>query len=414
MGSNIVAAAMNTAVGIGQAEFLPRRRNAVRALFASDPTLRGAIVSEEPPSLEELSSMARNAPEWMRRRAFVLGLEILVCGNQSNLDVQGPTFRAIGELAGALQVLDEDFCVATLFPLRCKHIAGDVSDEVAEVMVAAMLSVGQGELATIQQIIALVPQLASRDREDLISRAAASLTTFSALLDRLGKLTSFRDKTYVLASEVAHASGLSNETEVRLNAIATAMPITAKLPANARILHAARFADRSTETVTALVAKLAGFAAAHAVLSIESGPLTPMLVFEALGKRTLTRFAGDDLGSTANQARAAFQSDWSPEQERAVVVVDGYITLEGVKHDALLVDAADRARGAASEAISFSMAIPYRPVTDSTPFAIHKPKLVALSPMTLDTTALIEAFWAGVDTHTKGAKFWTEHLDQSV
>lgn len=91
------------------------------------------------------------------------------------------------------------------------------------------------------------------------------------------------------------------------------------------------------------VEALASFALTHAVRSIvpEGGPLVPFCLLEgADGGRSLNRFVGD-LGESVERAREHVRTSGAV---RAAVAWDGYLTVDGVRGDALLVEASDAGR----------------------------------------------------------------------
>lgn len=84
---------------------------------------------------------------------------------------------------------------------------------------------------------------------------------------------------------------------------------------------------------------LAFFALDHAVDSIVAGgPLVPFAVTETDGDRSLSRFTGDLEGAQQN-ARSSVRS--AVGIDRAVVAWDGYLTAEGVRTDAIFVEASE-------------------------------------------------------------------------
>ena len=95
---------------------------------------------------------------------------------------------------------------------------------------------------------------------------------------------------------------------------------------------------------------------------------------------------------------------------RAVLVVDGYVSLESGKADALSVEAVRYVPSAAS----FSMAVPYRNPEAARGFAVFRPKFLRVEGVEPDFNRLGEAFFVGVDGHEKGAEVWTRHIDQSL
>jgi hypothetical protein len=155
-------------------------------------------------------------------------------------------------------------------------------------------------------------------------------------------------------------------------------------------------------------ASLAGFLTAHGIWCVSDGEtLVPMAAFEKNGKRKMIRFVAEQ---GAAQARTAVD-DNAHAGDRAVSVVDGYYTDQGIKHDALIIHAVDyfpRMR-------TLDIVVPYRPKSEK-PFAVHKPKFVDYTGFDFQSqlVSLAEAFFRGVDSHEEAAKLWNAHLDQSV
>jgi hypothetical protein len=156
---------------------------------------------------------------------------------------------------------------------------------------------------------------------------------------------------------------------------------------------------------------LAGFFAAHAVWSVSDGEtLVPMLAIERPdGSREMRRLVTDRVEEAVDRGH-----DWlenNPESvQRAVLIYDGYITLPSGKIDALLVEA----RKYQPQVQSFAIAVPYRHADSPAGFAVHRPKLIALDGDPLQSRAIVEAFFEGVDQHEKGAEVWDAYLDESV
>src|SRR5688572_20521696 len=134
-----------------------RERQALNALCKTVPELRSvnldALLPKALPALQQAAAQ----PEWLRRKAFVLGLEVMVRGNSG--EFEAANLKGANALWSLLR-LSEDFAAATLFPLRCKYVAGDVDDEVALTIVAAMLAVAaadgdvsQAELTAVAQVL---------------------------------------------------------------------------------------------------------------------------------------------------------------------------------------------------------------------------------------------------------------------
>lgn len=71
------------------------------------------------------------------------------------------------------------------------------------------------------------------------------------------------------------------------------------------------------------------------------GPLIPFVLMVDGGKRTMHRFAADRLEECLEQARAAVAS--APESATAYALAyDGYITIDGQRSDAVMVEACER------------------------------------------------------------------------
>jgi hypothetical protein len=152
------------------------------------------------------------------------------------------------------------------------------------------------------------------------------------------------------------------------------------------------------------LARLAGFFAAHGIWSVSTGEtLIPLVGLEKSdGTRELVRFASEDGVAQGKRLVAELR------EGRAAAVYDARITLPTGKTDALLVEARDGASGAA-----FLMAVPYRHASDARGFAVHRPKFLEI-PAGTSAASIGEAFFAGVDAHTKAAECWNAHIDESI
>jgi hypothetical protein len=158
-------------------------------------------------------------------------------------------------------------------------------------------------------------------------------------------------------------------------------------------------------------AELAGFFAAHAVWSVSDGStLVPILAFEKPdGSRMMHRLVSDELQESVARGREWLEKN--PEaSSRAVLIYDGFVTLETGKTDALLVEA----HLFGPEEQSFVMAIPYRHAESPAGFAVHRPKFLSFEGVEPDPAALGTAFFRGVGQHVKASKVWSEHLDESL
>jgi hypothetical protein len=158
------------------------------------------------------------------------------------------------------------------------------------------------------------------------------------------------------------------------------------------------------------VAEHAGLFAAHGIWCVsDGGPLTPMLAFERPdGSREMMRFVTEDLQAGAERGR-----QWLAENPEgathAVLVLDGFITLEGGKTDALIVEAVQYV----PERAGFTLAVPYRSKDSADGFAVYRPKFIDCDGAEPDFDRLGEAFFRGVDRHEQGAAVWNASLDQS-
>ena len=100
---------------------------------------------------------------------------------------------------------------------------------------------------------------------------------------------------------------------------------------------------------------LAFFALDHGVESIKNGgPLVPFAVTEGPDGRNLERFASERLEEGQAHARAHVRS--AGDAVRVAITYDGFVTLEGERSDAILVEAQERNRPA-----SVILAQRYRP-----------------------------------------------------
>jgi hypothetical protein len=158
-------------------------------------------------------------------------------------------------------------------------------------------------------------------------------------------------------------------------------------------------------------AELAGLFTAHAVWCVSDGStLIPMVAFhKADGTREMHRMVTDQLEDGVARGR-----QWIMENREApygaVLIYDGFVTLDVGKIDALLVEA----EWGGVQAQTFVMAVPYRHATNPAGFAVHRPKFISFVGFDPDLAELGEAFFRGVDQHEKGAEVWAAHLDQSI
>ncbi|BCY11986.1 hypothetical protein [Actinoplanes sp. L3-i22] len=158
-----------------------------------------------------------------------------------------------------------------------------------------------------------------------------------------------------------------------------------------------------------LLARLAGFFAAHGMWSIADGggPITPLLGHEkADGRRGGARFADEDLELAVKAGQAALAGN-AELAARAVLVFDGYVPLPSGRTDALIIEGAEYEPALRT----LRMAVPYRP----SPFAVFRPKFLLADGVERDGfAALGDAFYAGVDSHEQAGPLWNASLDQSI
>lgn len=157
---------------------------------------------------------------------------------------------------------------------------------------------------------------------------------------------------------------------------------------------------------------MVGIFAAHGIWSVADGAtLIPMIGFEqADGERGMVRFANEDVGVGAQAGRDALAANPNAAA-RAVLVVDAYLHLPAGRIDALVVEAVEYG----PEPRSLTIGVPYRPQPGPGGFAVHRPKILQIAGVAeSDAPGLIEAFFAGVDTHEPAASIWNANLDESI
>lgn len=154
--------------------------------------------------------------------------------------------------------------------------------------------------------------------------------------------------------------------------------------------------------------EMAGFIAAHAVWCVSGGEvLIPIFACERPDGRYLERLVSERAEAAVALGRERLERNPSGAS-RAVLVVDGYVTLPDGKTDALLIEG----RRYGEEAWAFSMAVPYRNAGDAAGFAVYRPKFLAVDGPAPDYATLGEVFFRGVDAHEHGGAVWAERMDQ--
>jgi hypothetical protein len=158
-------------------------------------------------------------------------------------------------------------------------------------------------------------------------------------------------------------------------------------------------------------ATLAGYFVAHGVWSISDGAsVIPMVADEGDHGRSFRKFVCEDSGASARQAEEWLEDNPAGAQ-RAVLVVDGFADLDGVRRDALIAHVIEYG----PPRRSLHIVLPYRPRAALGGFAVHAPRFGGAEGMDgIDIGSLGRAFFAGVVAHTVAGPIWTEHLDDSI
>lgn len=81
----------------------------------------------------------------------------------------------------------------------------------------------------------------------------------------------------------------------------------------------------------------------HGIESVKAsgpGPLIPFVMVETNGKRNLKRYVSERLEDGLDEGMRELEND--NDSEFAVLVYDGYLTIDGVKFDAVIVKGFDR------------------------------------------------------------------------
>jgi hypothetical protein len=167
----------------------------------------------------------------------------------------------------------------------------------------------------------------------------------------------------------------------------------------------------ATDADFSSAAALAGYFIAHGVWSVSDGaPVAPLVAHEGVGGRGFQKFVTDDVGASALQAEAWLETN--PQgAERAVLVLDGFADLDGVRRDALIARVVEY--GPPRRVLH--IVLPYRPRDADGGFAVHSPRFGGAEGLdAVDLEQLGQAFFAGVGAHAAASPIWTAHLDESV
>jgi hypothetical protein len=228
----------------------------IRSLAAAVPELEDADLTVLIPNAATAIRQGAQFPEWVRKRAFVLGVEVVTRGNEGDYKDGDANSRGVTMLQRGL-ALPEDFTNAVLTTVKAKYQGGDPETGVLETMVDAMLFVATatrtsiGRLRRVASILEMVPQLAGREITSLFYVpniiAGKPLPMLEPagpddLATRLRKIPQFRDKTFVLATEVATALGMDLATERAFDVVEQSLATTKGLPSSAKTTWSAKYA----------------------------------------------------------------------------------------------------------------------------------------------------------------------------
>ena len=142
------------------------------------------------------------------------------------------------------------------------------------------------------------------------------------------------------------------------------MRVTALVLASICLVMPSSSTAQSRLDASERLSDLAFLALDHGISSIEkSGPLVPFVVTEGSGERQIHRFVAEPYEESVAKARA-YCATLAPSIAAYALAYDGYITLGGVKYDAIIVHAAERGGGDA-----YLVAQRYKPTTAGNPLA---------------------------------------------
>lgn len=150
---------------------------------------------------------------------------------------------------------------------------------------------------------------------------------------------------------------------------------------------------------------LAGYFVAHGMWSISDGAaVRPTIVYVGSEGCCFHRFS-------IMQRAEEWLEENPRDAMRAVLVVDGWAELDGVRHDALIARVV--VYGPPRRALH--VVVPYRPSHDALGFAVHSPRFGAAENIEMEEIeGLSDAFFSGVVSHIAASPIWTEHIDESV
>ena len=154
--------------------------------------------------------------------------------------------------------------------------------------------------------------------------------------------------------------------------------------------------------------ELAGFFTAHAVwtVSFQRGPLTPILVAEDQGERSMTRFDKEESMEVAVAKAQKLLDENSAEAARGILLYDAFVTLDDGRCDAIILQGVEHDTGA----LKMEIIQPYRPPNAPGGFAVMQPKVTFPEGQVEHAEELIEAFFEGLDSHEEGGPLWSDSI----
>jgi hypothetical protein len=156
-------------------------------------------------------------------------------------------------------------------------------------------------------------------------------------------------------------------------------------------------------------AELLGFVSAWGIQIVAGGaPLMPMLFEQSNTLRTL-------MYEKPAEAIAAGQKELHDNPQRAqrlALIYDGFITTDGERRDALIVEAR-----AYSTPFRLQVAVPYKPavrkmLSRKTGFAVYPPNVRECTADAGEWPSIFESFYAGVERCNGGREIWAAHLQE--
>ncbi len=154
--------------------------------------------------------------------------------------------------------------------------------------------------------------------------------------------------------------------------------------------------------------ELAGFFTAHAVwtVSLQQGPLSPILVTEEDGERSMTRFDKESSMEAAVAKAQKLLENNSAEASRGILLYDAFVTLDDGRCDAIILKGVEHMTGA----LKMEIIQPYRPPGAPGGFAVMQPKVSFPEGQVEHAEELIESFFEGLDSHEEGGPLWTQSI----